>query len=196
MTCQQIDLPDLIRFGSVSNRVILLGKGPSAVHAKDYFDGSNFDAIIAINDAGRLMPDHHIEFTLVDGLDMASQCADHVDRIGCMVSPCDLTESGLDVTWARYPCYGRKDEAALRSYCERREVGYMTPAESGMLLCAAIGYREIWCFGHDGGKGQAAGVHTTLPDFDYDVRRKRVELAARHLEELYGTVTKFWPEGF
>lgn len=198
-TIQQIDLTryiaDLRDTIFPANRLIFLGKGPSAIHAKDHCDGHD---VITANDAGKLIPGVFINFVIVDGGYFAMECADHVDRIGCMVSPYYLDDSGMDgLTWARYPVLsGRKDEAALRQFCENREVAYLTPAESGMLLAAAIGYKEIWCFGHDGGQGRCEGVAVTVKDFNYDIRRQRVELAARHLEELYGTVTRFWPEGF
>lgn len=191
---------------SHGDTVLFVGKGPSAVHAKDY---THWGDVVTVNDAGKLLPGVPIRYCCVDGQRMAQRCDEHVGRIGTMVIPAEprkevnVKMAGgrfekvplLVERWALYPYgVGRKTEAALRDFCQRKEVAYFTPAESGMLLCAAAGYKQIWCFGHDGGHGVAEGLPES--SFDYDVRRQRVELAAGWLREFYGVETRFWPEGF
>lgn len=191
-------------------RCLYVGKGPSAVFAKDHLD---FGHIATVNFAAVLFSE--VDWSFWCDVPPVSEIEVVRDRCRTFIVPDVLhVGTGFRVGWRKRPlsevgCFpvGRTltypysffyyRASAIRNAVEADQVPMSMTATAGLFILARyLGYREIWCFGHDGGDGHAAEFKDSRGPLlgNYDKWRRAMETLAECLREKFGTIVRFWPE--
>ena len=192
-------------------RCLYVAKGPSAVHALDFLGWGD---IATVNAAGLLFP--RIDWSFWCDVPPGSEIAGFRDRCRAFVVPNQLHTGTFDflrLTHGRratedvpdfprdrtvvYPYDFIKDDrrSILRNLRHGRVPMCMTAPAGLFILARHLCYREIWCFGHDGGMGYATGIPLQRSElYNYDKFRRAMETVADWLRTELDTTIHFWPE--
>ena len=101
-----------------------------------------------------------------------------------------------DRTWLYPYSYIWPLKRSIRQAVARDRIPMCMTSPAGLYILARyLGYREIWCFGHDGGKGYAAGLppkHGGPRAGHYNRFRMAMEVVAAELRRRLGTDVRFY----
>ncbi len=191
MACERNLRP--MRFPGRSDfNCLYVGKGPSLIHATPHLDWGD---VAVVNEAGdhTMLGNRRTVATFLDGARQphaANQDTDWIVKPRRPLTNDNLRQADL-YQWEHEHLI---DDDAIAAAIRYREPTYFeSPGPSGVLFLWLRGYRRIWLFGHDGGKGVTEGFDDG--DFDYSNRRVAMETMIPLLA-AEGCEVKFWPEVF
>lgn len=192
-----------------SGRVVLIATGPSGDAAADNLG----DLPICVAGEGHLLvpPDRKIDYlccTEIAGLSQTRPMWDRMEYVfltvpmagascGFRMWPEQVNGLPLEkvITFPFDPLTITDQQTidAVRG----DDIAHCSPVAAAMHLLTLEGFREIWVFGCDGGRGFASKLQRRIPLWsDYTGQRRRNELVASLLNDRYGVVVKFWPDRF
>jgi hypothetical protein len=193
-----------------AERCLYVGKGPTGAAVRDHLD---FGAVAAVNAASLLVEQVDWSFWC----DIPPENQRHaLANCRCFLVPDHLhtgrlywwrlawerrrtVELGIfpeDRTWLYPYSYIWPLERSIRRAVSQDRIPMCMTSPAGLYILARhLGYREIWCFGHDGGTGYAAGLPASQGGpraGHYDRFRRAMQVVAAELYGRLGTDVRFF----
>jgi hypothetical protein len=196
---------------SRSGRCLYVGKGPSATRARENLD---FGDVATVNSAAVLFD--NVMFSFWCDVPPASEFTSVYPKCRYFIVPCKL-HNGFDYwhwRWRGVPVeqlglfpaertlvypynFIRHSRGRIRAEIAADRVPMCMTGPAGLfILSRYLGYRDIWCFGHDGGFGHCSELTSNSQPArtGYNVFRRAMETVADCLRERWGTQIHFWPD--